>query len=584
MRVAGRQVERLSRSARSGRVRREAGKLARRFAPGLIALRARGRSAPRRVESLADPLLMAAEAAGLAYRPTVSILLPVYDTPADYLQLAVESVMAQAYQEWELCVCDDGSSKAETRAAVAELERRDPRIRVVRLEDNAGIAAATNAALAMARGEYVAMLDHDDELSPGALLDVVKVLNADPAVDAVYTDQDSISADGAFAEVFRKPDWSLEMLRGVMYVGHLLVVRTTLARAAGGFDPAFDNVQDFEFMLRVAERTDRIAHVPKVLYHWRMIPGSVATHADVKQDIEPRQAAAVNAHLARCGVPAEARSNPGLAHRLLISPRPRSDLPRVSVVVRAAGAETHLEACLERILSGGSYPDREVIVAGGDLPEAVVRRLEEHGVVVVAAGARGGAAARAGLERATGRLIVSLAGDLEVETPDWLEHLLFDCELPGVACVTPVVLAPDGRVSSAGLHLTADGGVGPAMRGGRPGSDGYAGSLACVREVTAVSGSCLAVTRETLDQLGGLNEYFATDYWQAVDLSIRAFSAGHRNLCTPRVTVRHRAAAAPESEAAALDRLLLLDAWEPLIARGDPYWHGDAPDDVGAGA
>jgi FkbM family methyltransferase len=584
VRVAGRQVERLSRSARSGRARREAGKLARRFAPGLVAWRARKRSAPRRVESPADPLLMAAEAASLTHRPLISILLPVYDTPPQYLRLAVDSVLAQAYPEWELCVCDDGSGRAETLAVLEGMERRDPRIRVVRLESNAGIAGATNAGLAMARGDYVAMLDHDDEIAPGALLEVVKVLQADPAVDVVYTDQDSITANGALAETFRKPDWSLEMFRGVMYVGHLLVVRTTLARTAGGFDPAFDNVQDFEFMLRVAERTDRIAHVPKVLYHWRMIPGSVATHADVKKDIEPRQAAAVNAHFERCEVPAEARSNPGVAHRLLISPRPRADWPRVSVVVRAAGVEADLEACLARILSAGSYPGREVIVAGGDVPESVARRLEEHGVVVVAVGARGGAAARAGFERATGRLIVSMIGDLEVETPDWLEHLLFNCELPGVGCVTPVVLAPDGRVSSAGLHLTADGGVGPAMRGRRPGSDGYAGSLACVREVTAVSGSCLAVTREALDQLGGLNEYYSTDYCQAVDLSIRAVAEGHRNLCTPRVTVRHRAQAASEGEAVRLDRLLLLDAWEPLITRGDVYWHGDAPDDVGARA
>lgn len=582
VRAAGRQVERLSRSARTGRLRREAGRLARRVAPELMARRARARAAPRRLEPASDPLLLAAEAARLTYRPLISVLMPVFNTPPVYLRLAVESVLEQAYPEWELCICDDGSSDTQTRAALAELQARDSRIHVHTFAGNRGIGAATNAALDMARGEYVAMLDHDDELSPGALYAVARVLNDDASWDVVYTDQDSVEPDGSLAEVFRKPDWSPELFRGVMYLGHLLVVRRTLAVEAGAFDPAFDNVQDYEFALRVGERTNRIIHVPEVLYHWRKIPGSVATHADVKKDIEPRQAAAVNAHLARCGIPAEARSNPAAAHRLIISPRARRDRPRVSVVVRAAGVEAHLPACLASIAES-TYPDREVILAGGEVTGELAGRLEAMGGLRLAPGARGSAAALTGVRAATGHVIVSLAGDLVVETADWLEHLLFDCELTGVACVTPVVLAVDGRVSSAGLVLSTDGAVRPAMNGWRAGSDGYAGSLSCVREVSAVSGSCLAFTRGVLDSLGGLDPFYASAYYQAVDLSVRALAAGHRNLCTPRVLVRHRASPPPDDDSLTLDRLLLLDAWEPLMTAGDRLWGFDRrADELGA--
>jgi GT2 family glycosyltransferase len=592
VRLAGRQAGRLSRSVRGGRVGREAERLARLLAPGLMQRRGRRIAAPRpadgRTDSQSDPmlpaaearqpeylqsdpLLLAAEARRLEYRPTISILVTVYDTSPHYLRLAVDSVGAQAYPEWELILCDDGSTNAETRAALEEIAQLDPRIRVHYLGVNRGISTATNVALGMAQGEFVAMLDHDDELLPAALLEVAKALNADPTLDAVYTDQDKVEADGTVAHTFYKPDWSLEMFRGVMYVGHLLVVRRSLADDVGGFDPTFDSVQDFEFMLRLSEKTERIAHVPTILYHWRKIPGSVAFGGDEKRDIEPLQAAAVNAHLERCGIAAVARSNPSHAHRLLISPRPRTRFPLVSVVVRASGVEAHLEACCERILTKGSYPQREIIVTGGHISSELAQRLDAMGVVLEAPGASGSTAGLAGLERAGGALIVSMAGDMEVETPDWLEHLLFECELPRVGCVAPLILSSGGTVASAGLIFGGEAAVGPAMYGAQPGGDGYAGSLSCVREVSAVSGDCYAVTRAVLGDLGGLSPYLATDHYQAIDLSIRAFSGGLRNLCTPRVLVRHRGPALRDGPRDALDELLLADAWDPLIKKGDPF-------------
>ena len=219
------------------------------------------------------------------FQPTISILMPTYNTPARYLRRAIDSVLSQVYPYFELCINDDGSTSAETLATLDECARRDRRIHVKRSPVNMGISRATNAALGVARGDYVAMLDHDDELAPEALVEVVRALNRDPDLDVVYTDQDYIDADGTVAEPFFKPDWSPELFRGVMYVGHLLVVRRTLASEVGGFDAKFDNVRDFEFMLRLSESTSRIHHVPKILYHWRRVPGSVAYGGNKKAGV-----------------------------------------------------------------------------------------------------------------------------------------------------------------------------------------------------------------------------------------------------------------------------------------------------------
>ena len=613
VRLVGRQMVRLHRYGPVRRVRRRLGKVARHMAPRMMERRARRRAGPAqmpmpvRPERPRDPLLMAAEARSLEYRPLISVLVPVYETDPRYLRPAVDSVLAQAYPEWELILCDDGSTRLDTKAALAEIALLDSRIQVHYLPSNRGIATATNTALAKARGDFVALLDHDDELLPAALMEVAKALNSDRELDVIYTDQDYVEADGSLAQAFYKPDWSLEMFRGVMYVGHLLVVRRSLADAIGGFDPAFDKVQDFEFMLRLAESTTRIAHIPEILYHWRKIPGSVAFGGNEKSDIEPLQAKAVNAHLERCGVNAVARSNPAHAHRLVITPKPRTRYPLISVLVRASGFEAHVETCCRQILTMGSWPNKEIVVTGASIPDQLRGHLEEMGVTVMgtaasagtatsqatasspapasspatpaspptaraaAPGEDDGTATLAGLKLARGDIVVFMDGDLEMKSPDWLEHLSFECELPGVACVTPLILNPDGLVSDAGLILEAGGVAGPAMKGWRPESDGYAGSLSCVREVSAVSGDCYAISRSVLDELGGLCPYVTGSRHQALDLSLRSVSAGLRNLCTPRVAVRHRTPARSAGQFDALDELLLMDAWELLFKEGDPF-------------
>jgi GT2 family glycosyltransferase len=508
----------------------------------------------------------------LAARPLVSVLTPVYDTDPRWLGQAVESVRAQTYPNWELCLADDGSTNPATLAYLSTLED-DPSIRVLH-GANGGIAAATNRALAAARGEYVAFLDHDDELDPEALLECVAVVSRSAATDVVYTDEDKVDLRGRYGDAFHKPDWSPELFRGVMYVGHLLFVRRSLVEEVHGLDPTYDGVQDFDLMLRLSERTDRIEHVPRVLYHWRKLPGSVARSTDAKDGIAERQAAAVNAHLERCGVPAVARPNPEHPHRTILEPNPRTEWPRVSVVVATKDAPEHLARCLDSLFGRSTYPNFEVVLVdnGTTDPEALAL-FERHPVRVVEFEERFNfsRANNLGAAHADGGYLVFLNNDTEVETPGWLEAMVSLAEADGVGAVGAQLLYPNGTVQHAGVVLGIRGTADHIMRGFDRRVDGYAGSLSCTREVSAVTGACLLVQRSLFDAVGRFDEHFATHY-QDVDLCLRLRRAGCRNLYTPRAVLLHHESTSRGTFYDFVDRALLLDAWGDEIAAGDPYY------------
>lgn len=479
-----------------------------------------------------------------AQGPLISVLMPTFNTPARYLRLAIESVLRQTYQGWQLCIYDDGSSLPETLETLREYEGREPRIRVGFGEKNRGISTATNAAMAFARGQYITMLDHDDEIVPEALMEIAGVLNGDPGIDALYTDQAYIEADGTPGEPFYKPDWSPEMFRGVMYVGHLLVVRRSLAVELGGFDARFDRVQDFEFMLRVSEKSAKTYHLPKILYFWRRIPGSVAFHGDEKGPIEPIQASAVNAHMKRMQIPAVAEPHPRLAHRLIVNPAPRESTPSVAVVVRD-GADPNLRAaCVSSILERSTYSNFKVLTAQAADPAFA----------------------------SSAEYLLWIDPDLEVVTPDWIEHLLLYCEQSQIACTAPLLVNSDGTVWHSGLVLGMNGIVGYPMQGWRADSDGYAGSLSCAREASCLSGECLMISRKKLEAMGGLVRFYQDSLYQGADLSLRACTAGLRNIVAPRAVLR-RPGGSRTPEGGPLDRGLFADRWGAIAKYGDKYYN-----------
>jgi GT2 family glycosyltransferase len=515
-----------------------------------------------------------ARSVDLAYTPLVSVVVPVYDTPPVFLEKMIQSVERQWYGNWELCLVDDASPAPHVRPLLDRAAARDPRIRVTSRTSNGNISAATNTGFEMARGEFIALLDHDDELTDDALLEVVRLLNEDPETDVVYTDQDKIDTEGRRSEPFHKPAWSPAYLQSVMYVGHLLVVRASLLEKTGGCDSAFDGVQDFELMLRLGEATKRIRHLPRILYHWRKIPGSIASDLGAKQGIVDLQRKAVQAQLDRLGMPAVATTN-GTAHRVRLEPRGRATEPLISILIPSKDHPELIGPCLKSLFGNTAYGTFEVIVGDNETsdPDAL-RILEQYPVtrVPLAGPFRFAAFNNRMAEHARGDYLLLLNNDTEIVQPNWLDTLLLYAEQDDVGAVGPMLLYGDGTVQHAGVILGPRGTADHVMRGFPGDSDGYAGSLQAAREVTAVTGACLLVRRDHYLACGGLNEAFGRHY-EDVDFCLRLRRRGLRNVFVGSVRLLHHESKSRGSYYDFTDRVLLLDHWESWIRRGDPYYN-----------
>jgi glycosyltransferase involved in cell wall biosynthesis len=517
-----------------------------------------------------DPDAVAADLEALPSRPLISVVMPTYETERRHLREAIWSVAAQEYPNWELVIVDDGSTNRSTRRELGHWDARDDRIAVTMLDRNSGISAATNQAIERSSGELVAFLDHDDALTGDALLQMAHAFTS-AEIEIAYSDQDKITARGERTDPFLKPDWSPVYALGAMYVGHLLVARRELIREAGGLDPAFDGIQDFELLLRMSERTDRIHHVDRILYHWRATAGSVALDPSEKPGIDQLQERAVNEHLRRRGRRARAVPHGEIAHRLRLEPEPPKAPPAVSVVIPTrAGATAALAPLLERT----SYPRLEVIVVqpewvgrNGHAAERVLR-VGDPGDTF-----NPGRAANLGAARSSGEWLLFLGGDVEITEPDWIQRLLAHAELEGVGAVAPALTRPDGRVDEAGLAIGLYDPVVPAMQGFDAGSDGYYGSLCCAREVSVLGMGCMLIRRSDFDRVGRFEEAYSRQH-QAHDLCMRLPELGLRCVSAPEpLTITHSTEAQRLLDFDVADRALFVERFYERLQAGDPYYN-----------
>ncbi len=453
--------------------------------------------------------------------PLISIVTPTYRTPIELLDACVGSVLAQTYRNWELVLVDDGSHTPALNERLQHYATSDARIRVRVLPTNRGIAGATNEALAMATGDYVGFLDHDDELAPTALAEVVLRLRERPATDVLYCDEDQLDREGRRTRPFFKPAWSPELLRSVNYVCHFLVVRRALATELGGVRPGFEGAQDYDFILRLAERTNRFEHLAHLLYRWRMAPTSTAANINNKPAAKRSGVRALEEHLKRTHSPGKVQS-PIPTHYAITPTTPRKTT--VSIVVLAA-QQPDLQRMLGRSLKGA-----QVIVASTEgAPHDDGR-----------AGAQwttGPAALPAAIRAAHGDVIVVLHDDTRLFHARDLAMLVGVAARPEVGLVTPKVLNPDGTIQHVGLTLTERGGLG--LFSGLADTNGWTGlgHANWAREVGAVS-SCAFALRRALwsdadwDGSAGYAEAVAR-------LSERMRERGLRVVSAPLATVEH---------------------------------------------
>lgn len=478
----------------------------------------------------------------------ISVLLPVYNSPEKYLVRCVESILNQRYRRLELIIVDDGSSTADFPEFLQKLAATDDRIRLKIADRNGGISRATNQALEMAKGEYVALVDHDDVLLSTALSSVVAKLDASQA-DGCYTDQAYVTAWDTFDGDFHKPSWSPAMLSGVMYVGHLLVVRTRLARDLGGFDSRFDRVQDFEFMLRFGELSSKIAHVPEILYQWRRIPGSIAHEGSSKGRIEELQASAVNAHFARTGFRGEAEPHASLAHRLRILPGAEQVFPAYDLIVLDAGGGQTVPTAVRDAAAS------IVVLETGQAALTIIDKI------------------KSAIARGTAPHILIVDAEARWNVEDRLsDALAMYCEQDDVLAAAPHLFDEIERCVAAGSILDKQSGIRPAMTGQTRGFDGYAGSLSCTREVTALHAAVLMLNRARYDELGGLDAQYLDPYFAFADLELRARERGLRNIAVAHPPVTFDPADVVR-RTSLTDVYVFKDKHGTSIAGGDPYYN-----------
>ncbi len=505
--------------------------------------------------------------------PLISVVIPVFDPDLAHLAAAIASVQAQVWPKWELCIADDASPGGTAWAQLEAAAAADPRIRIVRRETNGHISAATNSALALATGDFVAFMDQDDLIPPHALLEAAAELVRHPETDLVYTDEDKIDGRGRRVEPHFKTAWDPELMLSQNMASHLTVIRRSRVVEAGGLREGLEGAQDWDLVLRVARAAGpgRIRHVPAVLYHWRQA-GRASFSETAMARCRAAAERAVNDHLAATGQAARARAAASGPAWLEIDRDLPVPAPKVSVIVPTRDRADLLEACAEGVLSRTDWPDLELLVVDNDSAEPATRALfdrlsrDPRVRILPAPGPFNYSAINNGAVRAaTGDLLVFLNNDVEVQGAGWLKALAAQALRPEVGAAGAMLRFPDGRVQHAGvaLGIGAAGVAGALGVGAGPRDPGPSNRLRTARCVSAATAACLAVRREVFDASGGFDADNLPVAFNDIDLCLRIGALGLQVIWTPQADLVHRESASRGSdlEARHAERFAREAAW-----------------------
>jgi O-antigen biosynthesis protein len=530
-----------------------------------------------RAEPDAMALLKQREAARqLKDQPLISVITPVFDPGAQVLRETIESVLAQTYERWELCLADGGSTAPGVRAALEEYAGRDPRIRVSYLGENRGISGNSNAALAMAGGAYVVLLDHDDLLAPDMLFEVVALLNHDRAADVIYYDEDKVAEDGKqrHSPWFKPAAFSPDLLLSTNYMMHC-VVRRKLLNELGGFDPAANGAQDWDLSLRLSERTRAIAHIPKVLYHWRQVVGSAARDANAKPWAFAAQEGCIEGHLRRIGAAGAKVTFPTLGRVRVLWP---SGGAKVSIVIPTKDKVELLRPCLDSIRERSTYANYEIVLVDTGSAEAETHDFyaqlagdQRVRIVELAGPFNWSAANNHGARAASGDVLVFLNNDIEVLEADWLEELAGWVSRPEVGVVGCKLIRPDGTIQHAGIAMGVEGHGSHVFDGDRENDYGPFGTPEWCRDYMAVTGACMAMRREVWQRLNGFDEIYRVGY-SDIEICLRAVDVGLRVVYTPFARMLHHEGGSRGFTLPPSDVLRATIQMFPRVRDGDPFW------------
>jgi GT2 family glycosyltransferase len=514
-----------------------------------------------------------AESAHFAYQPRISIITPVFNTPVAWLTECVESVIAQAYEKWELILVDDDSTDPEMLEALREIGRRDSRI-VIAKEDGirGGISAASNRGLAMADGEWVGFLDHDDVLEPDALFHFVTWLQDHRDADLIYSDEDKLTEQGFDAPIF-KPDWSPDYFLSCNYICHLTLIRCELLKKIGGFRSDFDGAQDYDLFLRIIEQTDRIDHIPRVLYHWRRSLTSTADNIRRKPGSLETGRLALEAHLERQKILGHVTVD-WRSHAYWIK-RQLHEAKKISIIIPVRDRVDLLARCLDSLTSKTSYAPYEIVIVdnGSESEEARAWFSQsEHRILHYSGPFNYSAINNFAVEQTDSPWLLFLNNDTEVIDADWLTVLAEHVQRPEVGAVGPRLLYPDDTVQHAGIVMGVGGIAEHAFRGLPAEAPGVCRQLQTTRNYSAVTGACLMTRREVFHEVGGFDEERLPVTFSDVDLCLKMRRLGYRVIYVPFAKLYHHESGTRRPAVEPLETEVMRQRW-PEVLQHDPYYN-----------
>lgn len=517
--------------------------------------------------------------------PLISVAVPAYRTPELFLRQMIDSLLAQTYRSWELCIANGSPDDSRMKAVLEEYTAKDSRIRVRELEENLGIAGNTNAALEMTEGEFAGILDHDDLLAPNALYEIAQALEKDPSLDAVYTDEDKVTTD--LSEHFQphlKPDFNLDLLRSNNYICHFFVVRRSVMDKVGGFRQEFDGAQDHDFIFRCVEEAGKVGHVPEILYHWRTHKASTADNPASKMYAFEAGRRAIEAHLARTGTEGTVTHTPDLGFFRV--QYPVQDTPMVSIIIPNKDEKDSLCACISSIREKTRYQNYEIlIVENNSTTEEIFAYYDELSkdpkirVIRWEREFNYSAINNFGVHHAKGEYLLFLNNDVTVITEGWLTEMLGMCQRREVGAVGVKLVYPDNTIQHAGCVIGI-GGIAGHMFVDMPSErTGYLHKASLIQDMSAVTAACMMMKRSVFEEAGGFTEKLAVAF-NDVDLCLKVRKNNWLIVYDPYVQLYHmesKTRGAEDSEAK-IRRFqneieYMRSEWIDILRKGDPYYN-----------
>lgn len=524
----------------------------------------------------------------LDYEPCISIIVPTYKTPEKFLKEMIDSVRNQSYENWELCIGDGSVTEDTVKNVVESYQKKDKRIKMLCLSENLGIAGNTNAALSIATGDYIALLDHDDILAPDALYEVVKWMNEHykDETDVIYTDEDKVSFDlKDYFEPHFKSDYNLDLIRSNNYICHLFVARKSIVDQVGGFRKEYDGSQDYDFILRCIEQSKHVEHVPKVLYHWRCHPGSTAANQESKMYCYEAGKRAIEDHLKRMGeddCQVVMTEHLGFYHVIY----PIREQKKVSIIIPNKDQKEILERCIESVIQKTDYKNYEIIIVENNSTTneifeyyKTIEQRENIRVVIWKDKFNYSAINNFGVRYANGEYLLFLNNDIEVIRENWLSEMLANVQRKEVGIVGAKLLYPDNMVQHAGVIIGMGGIAGhPLSR--HPADDcGYFARGIIQQNLNAVTAACMLTKKEVYEKVNGFEEKLAVAF-NDIDLCLKVRKAGYSIVYDPEALLYHHESISRGKEDTLEKRNrfegevdYMAKKWKDVLEKGDEYYN-----------